>query len=86
MQRAEDFVLGFDPHAGVRRVRIQGRSAPDGGWETLADASGAALRDTAAGIAVKRTAGDRALAIDQVRIEITFATNTAKVLARVAML
>jgi hypothetical protein len=86
VRRAEDFVLGFDGHAGVRRVRVQGRSAPDGGWETLADASGAALRPTAAGVAVKRTAGDRALAIDQVRIEITFATNTAKVLARVAML
>jgi hypothetical protein len=86
VQRAEEFVLGFDGHAGVRRVRIQGRSAPDGGWETLAEASGAALRSTAAGIAVKRTAGDRARAIDQVRIEITFATNTAKVLTRIAML
>ena len=86
VQRAEDFVLGFDGHAGVRRVRIQGRSAPEGGWETLADASGAALRPTDAGLAIKRTAGDRALAIDQVRIEITFATNTAKVLTRIAIL
>jgi len=86
VQRAEDFVLGFDRLAGVRRVRVQGRSAPDGGWQTLADASGPALRMTAAGVAVKRTAGDRALAIDQVRIEITFATNTAKALTRVAML
>jgi hypothetical protein len=86
VQRAGEFVLGFDGHAGVRRIRIQGRTAPDGGWETLADASGAALRTTAAGIAVKRTAGDRALAIDQVRIEVRFATNTAKVLTRVAML
>jgi len=86
VQRAESFVLGFDGHAGIRRIRIQGRSGADGGWETLADASGSALRTTAAGISVKRTAGDRALAIDQVRIEITFATNTAKVLTRVAML
>jgi hypothetical protein len=86
VQRAEEFVLGFDAQAGVRRIRIQGRAAPDGGWETLADASGAALRTTAAGIAVKRTSGDRALAIDQVRIEVRFATNTAKVLTRVAML
>ncbi|HEY5862394.1 MAG TPA: hypothetical protein VIX61_04850 [Casimicrobiaceae bacterium] len=86
VQRAEDFVLGFDGPAGVRRVRVQGRSAPDGGWQTLADASGPALRMTAAGVAVKRTAGDRALAIDQVRIEITFATNTAKALTRIAIL
>jgi hypothetical protein len=85
VQRADEFVLGFDGHAGVRRVRIQARIAPDGGWETMADASGAALRTTAAGIVVKRT-GQRAFAFDQVRIEITFATNTAKILTRIAMM
>ena len=86
VQRAGEFVLGFDAHPGVRRIRIQGRGSPDGGWQTLADASGAALRPTDAGIAVKRVADNRALAIDQVRVEITFATNTAKVLTRIAIL
>jgi hypothetical protein len=86
VQRAEEFVLGFDGHAGVRRVRIQARASPDSGWETLAEASGAALRETAAGIAVKRTSGDRARAIDQVRVEVRFATNTSKVLTRIAIL
>ena len=86
VQRAGEFVVGFDAHPGVRRIRIQGRGSPDGGWQTLADASGAALRPTDAGIAVKRVSDNRALAIDQVRVEITFATNTAKVLTRIAIL
>jgi hypothetical protein len=86
VQRAETFVLGLDEHAGVRRVRIQGRAGPDGGWETLADASAGAFQVTSAGIAVKRRAGDRGFAIDQLRIEITFAANTSRKLARVAVL
>jgi hypothetical protein len=86
VQRAETFVLGLDEHAGVRRVRIQGRTGPDGGWETLADASAGALQATRAGIAVKRRAGDRGFAFDQLRIEITFAANTSRKLARVAAL
>jgi hypothetical protein len=64
-------------------VRIQGRSA-DGGWETLADAAGSTLRLTAAGIAVKRNANTLALPIDQIRIEMTFAANTSRKLARIA--
>jgi hypothetical protein len=84
VQRAEDFVIGFDAQAGVRRVRVQGRSSGDTGWRTLAEASGGALRMTDAGIALRRIAGERSLAIDQVRIEVTFATNTAKTLSRIA--
>lgn len=86
VREAEEFVMGFDGHAGVRRIRIQGRTGPDGGWETLADASGTALRASHAGIAVKRGTGDRAFAIDQLRIEITFSANTAKALTRIAVL
>jgi len=83
VQGADNFVIGLDEHSGVRRVRIQGRSA-DGGWETLADAAGSTLRLTAAGIAVKRNANTLALPIDQIRIEMTFAANTSRKLARIA--
>ena len=85
-QRAEEFVLGLDSHAGLRRVRIQGRSGPDSGWETLADAAGAGLRVTDAGVAIKRTAGARSLPIDQLRIELTFTANTSRTLTHVAVL
>ena len=83
-QRADEFVLGFDAAAGLRRVRIQGRRSPDSGWETLADASGSALKVTAAGIAIKRTPGARTTPIDQLRIEMTFVANTARTLTRIA--
>jgi hypothetical protein len=84
VQSVEDFVLGFDVHAGVRRVRVQGRRSADAGWETLADASGSALRVTAAGIAVRRNPGPRTVLWDQLRIEVSFAANTAKTLTRIA--
>jgi hypothetical protein len=86
VQGADTFVLGFDEHAGVRRVRVQGRRSADSGWETLADGSGAALRTTAAGVAVKRNAGAKVAAWDQLRIEVTFAANTARVLQRIAVI
>jgi len=85
-QQAEEFVLGLDAKAGLRRVRVQARRAPDSGWETLADASGPALRATAAGIAIKRNAGARTMPIDQLRIELTFTANTTRSLARIAVL
>jgi hypothetical protein len=85
-QRAEDFVLGLDAHAGLRRVRVQGRRGPDSGWETLADASGAALRVTNAGIAIKRNPGARGTPIDQLRFELTFVANTTRTLTRIAVL
>jgi len=85
-QTAEEFVLGLPPNAGLHRVRIQARRSADSGWETIADASGAALRTTAAGFAIKRGAGPRATPIDQLRIEMTFAANTARNLSRVAVI
>ncbi len=84
--RGQEYVLGLDANAGLRRVRVQGRRGPDGGWETLADASGAALRRTAAGIAIKRTAGAPGAKIDQLRIEMTFGANTSRVLTRISVL
>ncbi len=83
-QNAEEFVLGLAPNAGLRRVRIQARRSPDSGWETIADANGAALRQTAAGFAIKRRAGPRSTPIDQFRIDITFIANTARTLSRIA--
>jgi hypothetical protein len=85
-QRAEDFVLGLDARSGLRRVRIQARRGADSGWETLADASGAALRITDAGYAFRRNLTARAFPVDQMRIEMTFAANTQKALARVAVI
>ncbi len=83
-QQADEFVLGLDANAGLRRVRVQARRGPDSGWETLADAAGPALRATAAGIAVRRTTGARPGPFDQFRIEMTFAANTTRALARIA--
>lgn len=85
VRRASDFVVGIDPQAGLRRIRVQGRVA-GGGWRTLADAAGADLRETAAGIAVTRTAGERALPIDQLRVEFTFRATTPRTLTRIAVL
>jgi hypothetical protein len=85
-QSAEEFVLGLAANAGLRRIRIQARRSPDSGWETIADANGAALRTTAAGFAIKRSAGPRNTPIDQLRIDITFIANTSRTLSRVAVL
>lgn len=82
--RASRFVLGVDPGSGLRRVRVLARRAADSGWETLADASAAALTTTDAGVAIKRTARPRTDGVDQFRIELTFAATTARTLARVA--
>ena len=85
-QRAEQFVVGLPPDARVRRIRVQGRRSPESGWETLADASGAAMRVTAAGLAIARTAGPRAVAFDQFRFELTFTANTTRRITRIAIL
>jgi hypothetical protein len=85
-QRAEDIVLGLDERSGLRRVRIQARRAPDSGWETLADASGPALRVTDAGFAIRRNPVARSSPVDQLRIEMSFRANTGKALQRVAVL
>jgi len=84
-QRASEFVLGLDAQAGLRRVRIQGRTA-GAGWQTVADASEGKLRETAAGIAIAREDGSRATAFDQFRVELTFRATTSRTLTRVAVL
>jgi len=65
-------------------VRVQARQAPDSGWETVADASGAAARVTDAGIAVTRNTAARAAPVDRLRIELTFRADTPRNLARIA--
>jgi hypothetical protein len=85
---ADTFVLGLEPNAGLRRVRIQGRLNPDSGWETLADASSpdnAGWRHTAAGVLLRRTVSTRPVPYAQLRIEMTFAATTPRALARIAL-
>jgi hypothetical protein len=87
--RAETFVLGLEPDAGLRRVRIQGRRTAESGWETLADAisaDNAGWRHTAAGVVIGRTGIARPERYTQVRIELTFAATTTRALTRVALL
>ncbi|MCC7041694.1 MAG: hypothetical protein IT516_15405 [Burkholderiales bacterium] len=85
LQRATQFVIGVDSHAGLRRVRVQGRLA-GGGWRTLVDATGGELRETPAGIAVTHGSAERALPLDQLRLELTFRSTTPRTIARVAVL
>ena len=61
---AETIVLGVPADAGLRRVRVQARRAPDAGWETIADATGTAMRMTDAGIAVTRNATARGAPVE----------------------
>ncbi|MCC7328230.1 MAG: hypothetical protein IT521_15655 [Burkholderiales bacterium] len=86
VREAEEFVIGLAADSGLKRVRVQARRGADGGWETLADAPATALRTTAAGFAVSRSAGPRSNAYDQIRIELTFAANTPRRLHRIAVL
>ena len=85
-QRAEQIVVGLPPDSRLRRIRVQGRTSPESGWETLADASGAAMRATDAGLAIARTAGPRTVAFDQLRFELTFTADTARRITRIAIL
>jgi hypothetical protein len=83
---AETYVLGVPAGAGLLRARIQGRRSADSGWETLADASGDRLRTTAAGVAIARTGGARNVAYDQLRVELRFAANTARIVSRIGVI
>ena len=80
---AEEFVLGVSG-TGLQRVRIQARRDARGGWITIADASGAALRETAEGYVVKRNPGARGAPIERLRIEFQFRTTNPRALARIA--
>jgi hypothetical protein len=80
---AEEFMLGIEG-TGLQRVRVQARRDARGGWITIADASGSALRESADGYTVKRKAGARDASIERLRIELQFRTTNPRVLTRIA--
>lgn len=79
---AEEFVIGVSG-TGLERVRVLARRDPRGGWITIADASGAALHDTADGYLVKRNAGARDATIERLRFEMQFRTTNPRTLTRI---
>jgi hypothetical protein len=81
---AEEFVLGVSG-TGLQRVRIQARRDARGGWITIADASGASLREVADGYAIKRNPGTRGASIERLRFELTFRTTNPRMLTRIVV-
>jgi len=84
VRAADAFVLQLEG-TGLQRVRIQARRDARGGWITIADASGAALRETPDGYAIKRGSGARDGSLERLRIEMTFRTTNPRVLRRIAV-
>jgi hypothetical protein len=80
---AEEFVVGVSG-TGLERVRVLGRRDPRGGWITIADASGPALRETADGYLVKRNTGARGAPIERLRFEFQFRTTNPRTLTHIA--
>ena len=83
-RNAAEFVIGIEG-TGLQRVRIQGRRDDRGGWITLADARGNALRETPEGVAVKRTLMQGAAVYERLRIEMEFRTTNPRTLARIVV-
>lgn len=79
---AGEFVIGVGG-TGLTRVRVQGRRDDRGGWVTLADARGSALRETPEGVAIKRTLMPGAAAYERLRIEMEFRTTNPRTLERI---
>jgi hypothetical protein len=84
VQDLGEFVIGVGG-TGLMRVRIQGRRDARGGWVTLADARGNALRETPDGIVVKRTAIVSGAPIERMRIEMEFRTTNPRPLDRIVV-
>ena len=82
---ADAFVLGLSG-TGLQRVHVQARRDARGGWITIADASGNALRQTADGYVIKRSAAARGAPIERLRIDLTFRTTNARPLTRIAII
>jgi hypothetical protein len=83
VRTAEEFVLGLSG-TGLQRVRVKARRDAQGGWITIADASGGALRATADGYVVKRKPGARTAPIERLKIEIEFGTTNPRTLQSIA--
>jgi hypothetical protein len=78
----------LQPDANRRVVLVSPPDLPDaarGGWLTIADASGSALRETAEGYVVKRKPGARDAPIERLRIELQFRTTNPRVLQRIVV-
>lgn len=84
VRSAEEFVLGVSG-TGLERVHVLARRDPRGGWITIADASGAAMRVIPEGFAIKRNAGARDAPIERLRIDLTFRTTNARPLTRISV-
>jgi len=84
VRSAEEFVVGVQG-TGLTRVRVQGRRDARGGWITIADASGAAMRQVVDGFAIKRSPGARDRPIERLRIELTFRTTNTRPLTRISV-
>ena len=84
VRSAEEFVLGVSG-TGLERVHVLARRDPRGGWITIADASGAAMRVVADGFAIKRNPGARDAPIERLRIDLTFRTTNARPLTRISV-
>ena len=82
-RNAEQFVVGIQG-TGLQRVRVQARRDARGGWITIADATGTALRETAEGYAIQRKPGARDAPIERLRIEFQFRTTNPRTLQRIA--
>lgn len=81
---ADTFVLGLSG-TGLERVRIQARRDARGGWITIADASGKAIRQTADGYVIKRSPAARGAPIERLQIDLTFRTTNVRPLTRIAV-
>lgn len=83
---AEEFVVNVAEGTGLQRVRVQARRDARGGWITIADGKGAALRATPSGIALDRTPGARNLPIESLRFELFFRTTNPRALVSISAL
>ena len=81
---ADAFVLGLSG-TGLERVRIQARRDARGGWITIADASGNAVRQTADGYVIKRGPAARGAPIERLRFDLTLRTTNVRPLTRIAI-
>lgn len=82
VQEAGEFVIGVGG-TGVMRMRIQGRRDERGGWITLAEASGSALRETPDGVVIRKRPAKTPAPVERLRIEMEFRTTNPRPLERI---
>lgn len=70
---------------GLQRVRIQGRRDPRGGWITLADASGPAVRSADGAVVIEKNMRVADGPIEQLRVELSFRTTGVRGLTRISV-